>query len=400
MDECARVFLRRVTETVTCRGVAHRATMLEPVSVGAVARVTTEPQNEARSRKRTIDGEDVPGLVSKLGPSAACKILGNAVTRGWSPTAWRESARLDAILGSAPKSRQEAMSGLKCWQAFADGALQANGKHLPPSVNGLLAWSTVFRNHGTFTNYLGKLRLGCEILGVSTDNLYHPTLKRAIAAIKKRAPPQRPPLFLRAEMVLRLMAVCAEEGDQASGLFYLATYAFLLRPRDEALPIIVGANEEAEAELEPRCHSCLSFVGNELVLRLASRKNKPHGSVLRRGCWCKKEGVSRALCPVHTLGMAIARQAGSVPFADLNGNKASAELRRRLAKLGVANAGSYRLHDFRRGHARNLQARGASLWEILQAGEWRSCAFLDYLDKNQLEADLAVQAHIDESDEE
>ena len=48
-------------------------------------------------------------------------------------------------------------------------------------------------------------------------------------------------------------------------------------------------------------------------------------------------------------------------------------------------------------HARDLQANGAPLHTILAAGEWRSPAFLQYLDVNELEADAVVEAHMDES---
>ena len=43
---------------------------------------------------------------------------------------------------------------------------------------------------------------------------------------------------------------------------------------------------------------------------------------------------------------------------------------------------------------------GATLWEILAAGEWRSPAFMKYLDLHRLETDVVVQAHMDESDDE
>jgi hypothetical protein len=43
---------------------------------------------------------------------------------------------------------------------------------------------------------------------------------------------------------------------------------------------------------------------------------------------------------------------------------------------------------------------GAPLWQILEAGEWRSPAFLKYLDLQRLETDLVVQAHVDESESE
>ena len=43
---------------------------------------------------------------------------------------------------------------------------------------------------------------------------------------------------------------------------------------------------------------------------------------------------------------------------------------------------------------------GAPLWQILAAGEWRSPAFMEYLDKFQLETDIVVQAHVGESEDE
>ena len=51
----------------------------------------------------------------------------------------------------------------------------------------------------------------------------------------------------------------------------------------------------------------------------------------------------------------------------------------------------------RRGHADDLRASGATLYEILTAGQWRSPAFLTYLDIHTLEADAVLQAHMDES---
>ena len=75
------------------------------------------------------------------------------------------------------------------------------------------------------------------------------------------------------------------------------------------------------------------------------------------------------------------------------------KLRHRLECLGVDKASSYRPHDFRRGHARDLQAEGANLYEILSAGEWSSPAFMKYMDMYQLEHDIVVEDHMDESSE-
>ena len=68
------------------------------------------------------------------------------------------------------------------------------------------------------------------------------------------------------------------------------------------------------------------------------------------------------------------------------------------AALEVKQFELYRTHDLRRGHALDLQCSGAPLWKILDAGEWSSPAFLKYLDLHRLDAELVVQAHMDESD--
>ena len=66
----------------------------------------------------------------------------------------------------------------------------------------------------------------------------------------------------------------------------------------------------------------------------------------------------------------------------------------------MEDAGSYRCHDIRRGHARDLQLNGGSLYEILAAGEWKSPAFLDYLELVELESGAVVEAHMAESSSE
>ena len=111
--------------------------------------------------------------------------------------------------------------------------------------------------------------------------------------------------------------------------------------------------------------------------------------------------------------------AGDQPFAGITAASALGTLRAILVTLQVKDAESYRCHDLRRGHAKDLQqsgwvstpslrsgeaspllpSEGAPLYQILAAGEWRSPAFLQYLDIHQLERDAVIQAHCDESEE-
>jgi hypothetical protein len=106
-------------------------------------------------------------------------------------------------------------------------------------------------------------------------------------------------------------------------------------------------------------------------------------------------------CPVHRVGPILAKLGHGQPlFSGITAAKALAGLRDLLGAVGVLEPNRYRTHDLRRGHALDLQLSGAPLWEILSAGDWRSPAFLDYLNRFALERDMVMQAHLDESDHE
>ena len=66
-------------------------------------------------------------------------------------------------------------------------------------------------------------------------------------------------------------------------------------------------------------------------------------------------------------------------------------LRRRLAMLRVESAGPYTLKCFRAGKATALVLSGSPLAVVLEAGEWRSRAFLNYVDVNRVDAQLALE---------
>ena len=123
---------------------------------------------------------------------------------------------------------------------------------------------------------------------------------------------------------------------------------------------------------------------------LLRRKNRPQGSRLVRKCWCSQ---CPRTCPVHVLGKwASQRPAGSHLFPGLNAAAALRSLRCLLCLLLVEDARQFRLHDLRRGHAKDLQHAGATLGEILAAGQWRGPAFLRYLDVEELERDSVIEA--------
>ena len=104
-------------------------------------------------------------------------------------------------------------------------------------------------------------------------------------------------------------------------------------------------------------------IGGRFLL-LSRRKNKPEGSRLVRGCWCKE---SKTTCPLHVLGPWLEDCAdGSPLFPSITAAGALRVLRTVLVDLSVPHAAEYRTHDFRRGHAKDLQV----------SGRWLLCKFV------------------------
>jgi len=235
---------------------------------------------------------------------------------------------------------------------------------------------------------------------MSTIAFSDSALRRAKMAIQKRGGFEpREPMFLRLAVVRQLVVAAHESNDIADyvlSMLYLVSYIFLLRVPSEAIPIahgcigLLGNGEKAVLYME----------GDTLYLKLARRKNKAKGSLMKRSCWCK---TCPDTCPVHVLWSFFESfDFGTKPFmaAGVTPHKAICSLRRSLKGLRVPDHSKYRLHDFRRGHAKDLQMSGANLAEILQAGEWKSPAFMAYLDIHELEAGSVVEAHMENSSSE
>ena len=339
---------------------------------------------------------DVQKDVSELGPRKAMDALAKSVKTEAEICEWLQGARLAAIVGSCPRSLKSAKSGMRAWYWFYRVFLRRKGNAFPPMIDDLLAWSCVFRHPGTFSNYLGYVKLGCELVGVSTGVFKHASLSRArMAVTKKQAFVPRKAKFINLGMVTCIINEAVDTVGKTFAMLCLATYAFLLRLPSEALPIVVHKRTQAEHSKQP----LLVVDGQRMRLELPRRKNRLRPTTLVRMCWCHQCKVT---CPVHVLGVYLATlPAGSCPFSGYKSGSALVTLRAALNALGVAEASAYRTHDLRRGHAEDMRKAGKSLREILEAGDWRSAAFLDYLDRVQLEADVVADAHLaDMSDDE
>ena len=220
--------------------------------------------------------------------------------------------------------------------------LGRKGRESPPTQSEVLAWSSLFRCSGTFFNYFGHLRLACVILNVSTaafDNA--PIVKRAKISIDKRrqfVPRKR--LWIQREVVGRMhLAISAGFESSTVVMLFLASYVFLLRLPSDALPMVRGGDGLSEHGQQ----SVVSLIDGKLVLKLARRKNLPHGSVLTRSCWCSS---CKLTCPVHVLGKYLMEFCpGSAPFAGISSGAALSLLRNLLEWLAIPEANVYRTDD-------------------------------------------------------
>jgi hypothetical protein len=274
--------------------------------------------------------------------------------------------------------------------------------YFPPQIGDILAWSTLFRFAGTWMNYLNYLKTGCMMvqapslvgivpcgclagLHLLVQKVFDdPAVRRTTKSIVKAGTfESRVRMWIRRELIEKIVKLAKTDRKiQRMAVLYVITYIFLLRLPSEALKLTAGQDSSP----------CEIFLDNDkLVIVLARRKNKANGSRLTRLCWCHS---SKTTCPVHVVGVLINTLPHGTPlFPRVTQSKALLELRRVLGILDVDQAEIYRCHDIRRGHALDLQLAGSPLHEILAAGEWRSPAFLQYLDRHALERDTVHEAH-------
>ena len=172
----------------------------------------------------------------------------------------------------------------------------------------------------------------------------------------------------------------------------------LLRVQSEAVPLLAGVPDDATSLPTDR-HSGVWVDGsNALCLRLQRRKNRPQGSLLRRRCTCPANGPR--FCVVHRLKPFLAQRQPCEPLWSFDSGAALKRLRRLLTLSQVPAAPEYTFKAFRAGKATALAAAGKSVGTILQAGEWRSAAFLSYVDTDVVDQAQLLDKALGQSDEE
>jgi hypothetical protein len=288
------------------------------------------------------------------------------------------------------------LSQIRLWFfMFYSGLL--SGSPLRASAEQALAFVGYFRSAASAEKYLQAVRWAYVFLDLSLT-WDSPAVKQAIRGGKKLQSADRPRkrTWIRPPWVVRLCEWAWRAGDPLVCVAFSWASSFLLRVRSELISLSWEGPSRAE----------LLFLedGSPAVrLRLARRKNRPHGTTLIRGCSCRSLS---AMCPVHTLTRWLNATGRSAPPRSGRVFTFSYDTFQRRLREGLPAACavpapevvSYSSKDFRRGMAQWVLEQGGSLATALAAGQWSSAAYRSYVDTEGLD-DLAVlQALADLSD--
>ena len=128
------------------------------------------------------------GEVRRTGPRAALTQLLREKSGQRERSEWVEQARVDALLGSCPRSHDSFLSGIRCWAAFAQRALDRWVNILdtrPEWAHWLSRGDVVAKNILEYTMLLEQLRVRLRRLR-DRERAEHETLLRELDEDRKR----------------------------------------------------------------------------------------------------------------------------------------------------------------------------------------------------------------------
>ena len=166
MDRVQKVWFRDWVEKAAHRNKKRRMQESESILVADGSKASAD---SVVSMLRHISG--TPFEHATETPMARIKMLMAEHQTQEVKDQWVAKSRTNAICGGCQMSTiSSTISAIKCWAAFATGVLGCRpGQELPPSVDGLAAWSRIFRCKRTFSEYASKVKTACLVAHVSTD---------------------------------------------------------------------------------------------------------------------------------------------------------------------------------------------------------------------------------------
>ena len=178
----------------------------------------------------------------------------------------------------------------------------------------------------------------------------------------------------------------------------IVLWMYLLRVQSGGLKVFAGSDADAISLPENVDASLwISKRKRAAFLRLRKRKQKQAGSLIARECSCSTNPL---LCAFHAVCRLTENKAPGTLLWDLTAHSLQTQLRFALKFVGFENCGAMTLKAFRSGRATTMAANGASLQAILEAGEWKSRAVLNYVASEQVDDIAILDATLQQSDDE
>ena len=261
----------------------------------------------------------------------------------------------------------------------------------------------MFAHYGTAMNYLGYLKNFCE-----GENLCMTWLDNSVSAWRKGAGK----LLLangfkhinkRVPFTWCWIKGLVSNFDRCRmarySLFVLVCWEFLLRPLSEACPMLVGGEQDT-GSLPDGKHSGIWLDREGRVnLRLLKRKHRPRGSLMLRPHTCGGLTQRASFCLACRLKITLAQTSYGEVLFPAKPSKIMQDIKANSLSLSF-NPEGISWKSFRAGHATHLAACGCDIKLIMAAGEWKSRAFLDYIDADMVDKAVFLHTTLDRSDDE
>ena len=293
-------------------------------------------------------------------------------------------------------------SEVKCWLLF----LQTTGQSISEVLNSrqslVLHYITIFKNCKTAQKYVQALRWLHDRFecGINWDDRVLQAHLRGVENISKNLGVFRTKPELTLKQIEQIILTADRWGEEEFATQCSVTSEYLLRVPSECLRL---CRDDISR------HSKIDFLGMStsnvptgMRLSLKKRKNCPQGWASVRRCRC---GVQFALesphplCSTHRIWNWVRRHHGSVgPIFRMGARAFTTVLRKIATVLGIPFAEILSSHVFRRSIALHMLRSKCSLATILQAGSWKSGAFMAYCQRHVIEEEAALACLVDDSD--
>ena len=345
----------------------------------------------------------VPEMAMKTAtPMTTIKALGAACSLGKDVASLLYEAADLTVLERKGGSLMSLRSAVRAWNAFAFEVLNYPMEKTFPPVEGrhLEAFGEIFKNVGSALNYVGHVIFAAT--WARCDMRFNDCHFKAwqLGMRKKKTSRndvvKHASFLLTSSMVNQLVQFFDAIMDDEAAMLTVQCWQEFLRVQSEGVDAMAGDQSQALA-LEDGVDSAVWVDSQGCAChRMAKRKNRPKGSILRRPCTC---GEDKIICLPCRLGKFIQRRSKGQRLYNMNSYDFTKRLKEALRSLGYENVEKFTLKAFRAGHATELACLGVDLAKIMEKGEWSSRAIFSYINMEQVDQSVLLHKLTEHDDE-